>query len=1789
MATDILDSLIRSMLLPILGCFWFASGTPADAAEPWRSVLYPENWQRPDVTNPFSSDKLIQDFSYAGYKRGEEPIPVISGPVFDVIAYGADPSGASDSTVAIQNAIHAAAAAGGGVVVLPAGEFRISPQGSNNFCLNINTSGIVLRGAGDTETFLLNTSYEMNGKAVVQVSSPSTPLGSIRNITADLAGPTRRIPVQNADSFAAGDIIRIEWSFTDEWIAEHNQQTWWNATNGRPANARYLREVTATNPVEGWIEVDVPTRYTMKTRDSANVRRITGLLAGVGVESLAIGNLQHPGTGWGENDYTDPTKAAYDTHNSWLIRLSSVRDSWVKDVQSRQATTNTSTCHMLSNGISLVNCLRITVRDCEMRRPQYGGGGGNGYMFRVQNSNECLIQSSIADFSRHGFVISHAGTSGNVFLQCEDLNTQRATGSTGSYTTSGSGSDNHMHFSHSNLWDRCHAHNSFYTASHRGFSGTVPHGLTSAHGVYWNTSGSGTRYTDIVRSAQARYGYVIGTSGTRNGATNSTAGNTAPADHLEGIGLGATLEPPSLYFDQLSRRLEPTLTYRGNGATSGTAPVDTNSPYGPGATVTVFGPGNLVKTGSLFSGWNTMPDGSGTSHAADGTFELTGSTILYAQWTMEPYTVTFDANGGSTPDPAEKVVEFGASYGTLATSNRPGFSFGGWFTAPSGGTEVTPATIVTATGNHTLFARWSAPPDVNAGPDQTVELAASGPWSPVQISAAAWYDAADTGSISEALGTVTQWDDKSGKNHHLSQAEPTRRPSTGRSLINGLNVLDFSGDYIFTSNGLGADIQSVFMVTSTNVAITSSTPAMILLSTAGGGISTGDAYGSSTGAFAGEVLSVFDENSTSFLKRQAASSSKLPVIEAGPHLYSYALATDWFIGLDGSDDLRDLTSGASRNPMRFANSFSIGAGARSHPGDVGFFYNGSVAEVILLDTPVSEAERQTIEGYLAHKWGLTENLPLEHPYQSLAPQAPATTVTLDGTVSDPENDPLTYTWSLVSGPVPVLFADATAARTTATFTEEGVYTLRLTSNDGSNSSFDECVVTVIPEVFFTVTYDGNGSTGGTPPADPASPYKSGATVPLLDAGDLSKSGHTFAAWNTTADGTGTDYAPGGTFTADDSLTLYAKWTPNTYLVSFDANGGGSAAPSSKAVTFGMSYGDLATTHRSGFTFTGWFTAAVGGYQVTGDTVVSTTEDQTLFARWNAVPDVDAGPDQTIVLGGFVPWTPAGIPMAAWYDAADPTSITASGDRVSQWNDKSGKHNHAAQTSELQRPTTGTADIGGLNAISFNPDENQFLAAPDHESLDLDATGGANVVAVLNYTGYVNRGSGLNSILSKDALLSANAAYGIRLNSTNTLSFKAAADLNINASGALSSQNVIFGGMRVDSTSTASVYINGTMVGTESTASIASDNTSSLVIGGEATTSRCADVRIGEILIIPGGLADENRLKLEGYLAHKWGLAGNLAAEHPFKATTPGTFVAVATLGGTAMDAENDPMSHAWTVVSGPAEVSFSNAAAVDTHATFTEHGVYTLRLTSGDGLGSNSDELVITVEQPPATKPAVNAWPRATVIKVGQPLSAATLSGGSASVPGSFQYADPSIIPGAGSYSAEVIFTPDDTMQYLAVAGTVDVEALTPFAHWITAGAGGEGNTAAAFTGDTNGDGVADGMAWLLTASDPAADANPLLPTAIEDSGALEVTFRTLNQAHRDGAVLKLQYATDLGTWTTVTVPEESGTQDGVDFVITPSGDHHEVKASISPGAAGTDGSLFMRLSGEWAPGTSSL
>ena len=109
-----------------------------------------------------------------------------------------------------------------------------------------------------------------------------------------------------------------------------------------------------------------------------------------------------------------------------------------------------------------------------------------------------------------------------------------------------------------------------------------------------------------------------------------------------------------------------------------------------------------------------------------------------------------------------------------------------------------------------------------------------------------------------------------------------------------------------------------------------------------------------------------------------------------------------------------------------------------------------------------------------------------------------------------------------------------------------------------------------------------------------------------------RAGYTFAGWYTEATG-GTKITGSSTIVVNSSHTLYARWTPLTYTVFFDPNGG-TVSPTEKSVAYGSAYGALPTPTRVDYMFDGWFTEANGGAQVTAEDMVAITSTQTLYAH-----------------------------------------------------------------------------------------------------------------------------------------------------------------------------------------------------------------------------------------------------------------------------------------------------------------------------------------------------------------------------------------------------------------------------------------------------------------------------------------------------------------------------------------------------------------------------------------------
>ena len=216
-----------------------------------------------------------------------------------------------------------------------------------------------------------------------------------------------------------------------------------------------------------------------------------------------------------------------------------------------------------------------------------------------------------------------------------------------------------------------------------------------------------------------------------NTGTLAESGFTFAGWNTQSNGLGTSYAPGATFtitsattlyavFNAVAPPTTYSVTYNKGTATSGSVPVDPNSPYASGSTVTVLSnTGTLAESGFTFAGWNTQSNGLGTSYAPGATFTITSATTLYAVFNAvappTTYSVTYNkgtATSGSVPvDPnspyaSGSTVTVLSNTGTLAES---GFTFAGWNTQSNGlGTSYAPGATFTITSATTLYAVFNA-------------------------------------------------------------------------------------------------------------------------------------------------------------------------------------------------------------------------------------------------------------------------------------------------------------------------------------------------------------------------------------------------------------------------------------------------------------------------------------------------------------------------------------------------------------------------------------------------------------------------------------------------------------------------------------------------------------------------------------------------------------------------------------------------------------------------------------------------------------------------------------------------------------------------------------------------------------------------------------------------------------------------------------------------------------------------------------------------------------------------
>ena len=287
-------------------------------------------------------------------------------------------------------------------------------------------------------------------------------------------------------------------------------------------------------------------------------------------------------------------------------------------------------------------------------------------------------------------------------------------------------------------------------------------------------------------------------------------------------------------------------------------------------------------------------------------------------------------------------------------------------------------------------------------------------------------------------------------------------------------------------------------------------------------------------------------------------------------------------------------------------------------------------------------------------------------------------------------------------------------------TKDATGTQYYTKNGKSNHVWDKSDPTATLYAYwnvntYSVAYNANGGSGSM--SNSSHTYD---TAKNLTANAFTKTGYTFAGWNTKADGSGTNYADKASvknLSAENqaTVTLYAKWTPITYTVKYNANGG-SGSMSSSSHTYDTAKNLTANAFtKTGSTFAGWATSASGSVAYADKASVknlSSTSGATvnLYAKWTASTStvtLSEGGTVTATYGSAMPTitppTKAGKIFNGYFDASSGGTkyYNADGTSAKNW-DKTGAQTLYAQwtAGKVTFTATGDKSVTATKSLSF---------------------------------------------------------------------------------------------------------------------------------------------------------------------------------------------------------------------------------------------------------------------------------------------------------------------------------------------------------------------------------------------------------------------------------------------------------------------------------------------------------
>ena len=746
-------------------------------------------------------------------------------------------------------------------------------------------------------------------------------------------------------------------------------------------------------------------------------------------------------------------------------------------------------------------------------------------------------------------------------------------------------------------------------------------------------------------------------------------------------------------------------------------------------------------TGYEFAYWT---DGVDNTHYVNNPQHVRMLSVktLTAYFTLKSYTVTWNANGG-TVSPASTTKTHGSTLGTLPTPTRAStaeysYTFAGWFTAATGGTQITASTTVTK--DVTYYAHWTAtkrsytvtfngnggrtPSPSTITKEYNVALGTLPTCTRTGYTFLGWYTASSGGTKISTTTVVTkdityyaQWS--------INSYTLTFNPNGGTVTPTSKN-LEYNSAYgTLPTPTRASDAQYTYTFAGWYTAATGGTQVTTATKMAAKNTTVYAHWTSNTRSYTVSYKTTYGTlNRTSQSVAYNSKGSCTLTMPNNTAEFTYTFV-GWYTAANGGGTKvgSELTletpaikgtvtyyAYVTRSTKSYTHTFNANGGGTVSPATITKAYN----------TALGTLPTVSRTGYTFVGW-------FDTSAASGGTQA-TTTTKVTGTKTWYARwsiNSYTFTFDKNGGNTPSAttitkeYNTAIGTLPTCTRNADNTYTYTFAGWFDTSASSGGTQLTTSTKVIsnktwyarwtptyknYTVTWDGNG---GTPSKSSSSFHYNDALGTLPTA---TRTGYTFKGWSTSKTGT---VNVSTTTKVTANVTYYAVWTINSYTWTFDANGG--TGDTTKTLNYNATLSTLPTASRAStaannYTFAGWFDtdASTGGTQLTTST--KCTGNKTWYARWTASTrqyklTVTAGTGGTVSGGGTYN-----------YNASATLKATAnSGYHFVKWSDG---NTSATRTVTVTKDATYTA--------TFEQDPYLNL---DKISLEFEASGGTQTVNV----------------------------------------------------------------------------------------------------------------------------------------------------------------------------------------------------------------------------------------------------------------------------------------------------------------------------------------------------------------------------------------------------------------------------------------------------------------------------